>query len=66
MAHKYNNGSEWRIWDLHVHTKGTNKNDQFSSATFDDFCEELFEKIQTKSTICMLKEKLKRQVLNYR
>lgn len=44
MEYNYNNGSEWRRWDLHVHTKGTNKNDQFSSATFDTFCEELFRK----------------------
>lgn len=30
-------GSEWRKWNLHVHTKGTNKNDQFSSITKEDF-----------------------------
>ena len=33
-----NRGSEWNKWDLHVHTKNPNKNDQFTSATFDDFC----------------------------
>ena len=27
---KYKRGSEWRKWDLHFHTKGTNKNDQFT------------------------------------
>lgn len=32
-----NRGSEWRKWDLHIHTKGTNKNDQFNSPTMDDF-----------------------------
>jgi ABC-type lipoprotein export system ATPase subunit len=32
-----NKGSEWRKWDLHIHTKGTNKNDQFNSPTIDDF-----------------------------
>lgn len=32
-----NKGSEWRKWNFHIHTKGTNKNDQFSSATMDDF-----------------------------
>ena len=32
-----NKGSEWRKWNFHVHTKGTNKNDQFSSSTMDDF-----------------------------
>ncbi len=30
-------GSEWRKWNFHVHTKGTNKNDQFTSSTIDDF-----------------------------
>ena len=37
-------GSEWRKWDLHVHTKGTNKNDQYSCSCFDDFCKEMFSK----------------------
>lgn len=37
-------GSEWRRWDLHVHTKGTNKNDQFKSKDFEVFCEVLFRK----------------------
>ena len=37
-------GSNWRKWDLHVHTKGTAKNDQFTSADFDIFCSILFKK----------------------
>ncbi len=37
-------GSEWRRWDLHVHTKGTHKNDNFKSGNFDDFCIILFRK----------------------
>lgn len=37
-------GSEWRRWDLHVHTKGTSKNDQFKSKDFGTFCEVLFRK----------------------
>ena len=32
-----NNGSTWRRWNFHVHTKGTNKNDNFTSSTMDDF-----------------------------
>ena len=40
----YQKGSEWRRWDLHVHTKGTRKNDQFKSKTFEDFCVTLFKK----------------------
>jgi len=37
-------GSEWRKWDLHVHTKCTQKNDNFTSTTFDDFCVAMFQK----------------------
>jgi predicted ATPase len=37
-------GSEWRKWDLHIHTKGTSKNDQFTSADFSTFCVALFKK----------------------
>jgi len=37
-------GSEWRRWDLHVHTKGTNKNDEYKSENFNDFCIILFKK----------------------
>ncbi len=32
-----NRGSEWRKWNFHVHTKGTNKNDQFTSASLEEF-----------------------------
>lgn len=41
-------GSQWRRWDLHIHTKGTAKNDQFTSNTFDDFCAELFRRALDK------------------
>lgn len=27
----YPAGSEWRIWDLHIHTPQTAKNDQFGN-----------------------------------
>jgi len=30
-------GSQWNKWNLHVHTKGTNKNDQFTSSSMDEF-----------------------------
>lgn len=39
-----NRGSEWARWDLHVHTKGTAKNDQFRSKTLDDFLQIFFSK----------------------
>ena len=37
-------GSEWRKWDLHIHTKDTSKNDQFTSADFNAFCITFFKK----------------------
>ncbi|WP_121975957.1 PHP domain-containing protein, partial [Acinetobacter stercoris] len=39
-----NRGSEWGRWDLHVHTKGTAKNDQFGNISFEDYCIQLFKK----------------------
>lgn len=39
-----NRGSEWRKWNFHVHTKGTNKNNQFTSASMDDFFCAFFKK----------------------
>lgn len=39
----FKRGAEWRRWDLHVHTKGTNKNDQFNSVDFDSYCKILFK-----------------------
>ena len=32
----YARGSEWRRWDLHVHTPGTNKNDQYEGTTIEE------------------------------
>ena len=45
----FERGSEWRKWDLHVHTKDTNKNDNFTSADFDGFCKTLFKKALEKN-----------------
>ncbi|NOZ83997.1 MAG: hypothetical protein GXP60_04195 [Epsilonproteobacteria bacterium] len=41
---RFERGSEWRKWDLHIHTKDTNKNDNFTSPDFDSFCIALFKK----------------------
>lgn len=30
---EYCRGSEWRRWDLHIHTPGTQKNDQFEGSS---------------------------------
>lgn len=46
-------GSEWRRWDLHVHTKNTNKNDQFQSKDFESFCKVLFEKA-IENQVCVI------------
>ena len=43
-----NRGSEWRRWDLHIHTKGTNKNDCYACADMETYCELLFKKALTK------------------
>ncbi|WP_281980700.1 TrlF family AAA-like ATPase [Tenacibaculum mesophilum] len=39
-----NKGSEWNKWNFHVHTKGTNKNDQFESKSIDIFFYKFFKK----------------------
>lgn len=41
-------GSEWIKTDLHIHTKGTNKNDQFTSSTDDEFFNLFFKKAAEK------------------
>jgi phage terminase small subunit len=37
-------GSVWRKWNFHIHTKGTTKNDQFTSSSMDDFFCVFFKK----------------------
>ncbi|MDQ8936876.1 TrlF family AAA-like ATPase [Acinetobacter rudis] len=37
-----NRGSEWARWDLHIHTKGTAKNDQFTSPSLEEFFQLFF------------------------
>ena len=32
----YERGSEWRRWDLHIHTPGTIKNDQYEGSGIED------------------------------
>ena len=44
MSNTFTKGSKWQKWDLHVHTKGAMKNDQFKSKTFDEYCVTLFKK----------------------
>lgn len=42
---KYPKGSEWRRWDLHIHTPQTKKNDQFDGQTTDEKWEKYFQSI---------------------
>jgi energy-coupling factor transporter ATP-binding protein EcfA2 len=44
---KYTRGSEWRKWDLHIHTKETKLNNQFGSVSHTDFVEKI-----NKSELC--------------
>lgn len=49
---KYPIGSEWRIWDLHIHTPGTAKNDQFGSGT--DIWEDYISALEANTDIAVL------------
>ncbi len=41
----YPRGSEWRRWDLHIHTPETNKEDQYSGATPQEKWDKFYETI---------------------
>lgn len=40
----FHRGSEWRKWDLHIHTKGTMKEDRFKATIFEEFCIDMFKR----------------------
>ncbi|HMQ70412.1 MAG TPA: hypothetical protein PKA90_15590 [Ignavibacteria bacterium] len=42
---KYKRGSEWRKWDLHIHTPETKKNDQFEGSTPEEKWEKFIKSI---------------------
>jgi len=46
---KYKRGSEWRKWDLHIHTPGTKKNDQFEGANIEEKWQGYVEAINTSA-----------------
>ena len=48
---EYREGAEWRRWDLHIHTPGTNKNDQFTGNNLDDKWEKYCEAICSATII---------------
>lgn len=41
----YNRGSEWRRWDLHIHTPDTQKNDQYEGTTSEEKWNKYYEDI---------------------
>ena len=43
----YDKGSEWRRWELHIHTPGTQKNDNFYGASYDEKWNKYYEDIHT-------------------
>lgn len=44
-----NRGSEWRKWDLHIHTPETKKNDQFDGSTIDEKWDKYIHSINSSS-----------------
>ena len=41
MEHKYNKGSEWRKWDLHIHTPYSIYQNYGGTGSFDKFIDAL-------------------------
>ena len=37
----FERGSEWRKWDIHIHTPGTAKNDHYGSDSWDSYISKL-------------------------
>ena len=47
VMNEFSRGSEWRRWDLHIHTPGTKKNDNFSGSSIDDKWEKFYTAISS-------------------
>ena len=47
MLSQYPRGSEWRRWELHIHTPETLKNDQFTGATVEEKWDRFYETISS-------------------
>lgn len=47
-------GSEWRKWDLHIHTPGTALNDQFEGNNEDDKWNKFLDKLNNINDVCVL------------
>ena len=44
---RYERGSEWRRWDLHIHTPGTIKNDRFTGSTIEEKWDSFYDSISS-------------------
>ncbi len=49
LIKKYPRGSEWRKWDLHIHTPGTKKNDKFEGSTIEEKWDKYVQAINNSS-----------------
>lgn len=45
MNSEYTKGSEWRRWELHIHTPGTQKNDNFDGSSLSEKWEKYYNDI---------------------
>lgn len=43
---KFPKGSEWRKWDLHIHTPASALNNQFNGTDIDDKWQNYFDKLK--------------------
>lgn len=42
---RFPRGSQWRRWDLHIHTPGTMKNDQFTGKNIEEKWDLFYKKV---------------------
>lgn len=49
MLNEFQRGSEWRRWDLHLHTPGTKKNDRFAGDSLEAKWDKFYEDIASYS-----------------
>ena len=43
----FERGSEWRRWDLHIHTPNTKKNDNYKGDTLEEKWENFYSAVET-------------------